>query len=100
MVDAGARLYAVGNTPDAVFVVLSGEVDLEGDGTLFEGHRGPGAMFGDGDLFLGKRKHRAISRGAQLLSVDRTNLEDCAKRFPRTGLRLVARRQDVAGGFE
>jgi len=97
---AGEPFYAVGARPDAVFGVLSGEVDLDGEGTLFEGRRGPGAVFGDADLFLSRRKHGAVSRDAEVIRVSLADFAACTKRFPRVGLRLVARRLDVMGGFE
>jgi hypothetical protein len=97
---AGEVLFDEGGVPDAAWVVLEGEVELEGEGSAFEGRRRQGAVVGEADLFLGRRKHRAASLGADLVRLSTEHLAECAKRFPRAGLRLVARRQDVMGAFE
>jgi CRP-like cAMP-binding protein len=86
----GAAIFAVGEEPSALYLVKSGWVRLIGRGLDILASLGPGSIFGEADLFLGRpRATRAeAATDADLWSLAGSDLEELVTQHPALGIRL------------
>jgi NTE family protein len=95
-----ATVYRAGDAADALYLVVSGAVDLL-DGTELFARRGPGEVFGEGALVAGERRAFTVrvALDAVLLVLSRSGIERLLELHPQLHERvdaLLARRLKTA----
>jgi CRP-like cAMP-binding protein len=93
-VAADELIFAAGATSDAMYVITSGRVRLEGgnNGSVTLANLGSGSLLGEEDMLL-DRPYSATARAAattQLYVFSRTDLEDVVGQRPSIGLKFSA----------
>src|SRR5262245_30690562 len=93
-------VYRAGDDADALYLVVSGAVDLL-DGAEFFARRGPGEVFGEGALVAGERRAFTVrvALDAVLLVLSRSGIKRLLDLHPRLHERvdaLLARRLKAA----
>lgn len=86
----GETIFAVGEGAGSLYLVKSGWVRLSGKGLDILASLGPGSIFGEADLFLGRPRttHAEAATDVDLWSLARSDLEDLIAHYPALGVRL------------
>lgn len=87
---AGRVLFAQGNSADELFVVVSGMVRVERDGSILA-HRGPGEFFGEIAMVAGgpRTATATCETPCRLLVVGRHDFHSLMDEFPSLKLRVL-----------